>query len=265
MRLRDAIEASIGRVKFMKENSVAEHTVREGADTDLLPIIEGWRGEAPVVTLMPHVVDRESTLGAAKLAAVGYGCDLIVVTSEGWHPTAEHHDINPITGQPWGPGQMQDVAEHHQGLERGIIAEALTVVAVNKAGDVVGTVLDYKIVPGEANLTVEWAPDPFFADNTEEDAKTRFEGYMADRLVEFMEQPNLLTEITKRGVTGADFGLDDVETMAHADCAMTKVLSQQGFAGSVGLLSNNPERTAIIERSLNQQPPTPFWPTREGR
>lgn len=258
MRLKDAVENSVGRIKFMKEAKVAEARIREDG-TDLVPTVEGWRGNDPVVTMMPDAVDRDAALNAARLVAVGYGCDLIVLTTEGWHPTKDHVEINPVTGRPWAQGEMQDVVEHHQGMERGIIVEALTITAVNKAGDVIGSVYDYEIVanPLTGRLQVKWQ-EPLVADNTEEG--TTFGGRIADALVYFMNQENLVQAMLKSGTTGADFGLTDVETMAHADCAVTKSLQQAGFNGAVMLMSDDPQRAAIIQDSMANGP---FFPDPE--
>lgn len=236
--------------KFMKTKSVESCTVprvNSGPEMDLLPTIQGFRGDDAVVVLMTADIDRDDALHAARICAVVFGCDAVTMVTEGWHPSPEHGLINPVTGKEWERGEMQDVVENHDGLTRGWLTEGLTCTAANAAGDSTGAVQDYVIHedngPDGVTHTIEWK-EPFLPDDVV------FGGYVVESLVSFMNDPNVYHSMAKTGVTGESFGLTAEEAQAHQDCAAVKFLTSSGFRGSALLMAESEARRRIIDRSL---------------
>jgi hypothetical protein len=223
--------------------------------TDVRNTVHGFRGEDPVVLLVPNQTDRDKTLVAARVAAVAFGCDTIAFTAESWHPAKEHMDRQPVHRRPWSEkgSHMQIAADEHDALAKGVIIECLSTTVVNRAGDMVLVVQDYEILRhrnalGIVSYGIEWH-EPQVLDSRTTGA--RLEGIIPEALVGFMNEPTLQHTMAKVGLTGQDFGLTEVETQAHQDCATVKFLLRQvGFEGALLLMSDNDKRTEIIDRSL---------------
>lgn len=254
MKIADLADRIAEQVRENKQHHLG--TLHAPDDrTDVRNTVHGFRGEDPVVMLMPWQTDRNKTLSAARVAAVAFGCDTLAFTSESWHPAPGHMDANPFTGKPWGePGShMQDAADQHDALAKGVIIECLMTTVVNRAGDMVMVVQDYEILRhrnalGITSYAIEWH-EPQVMDSRM--AGARLEGIIPEALVGYMNEPTLQHSMAKTGLTGEDFGLTEVETQAHTDCATVKfILHRVGFEGAVLLMSDNDKRTEVIDRSL---------------
>lgn len=244
MTLKDILTSAATMAKDVKETAVAAGTV-PNRDTDLRPALFGFRGEEPVAFLMPMDGEREGIVRAGFIMAVYFGCDTISMANDTWRSS----DLtNPVTGQPWGHGEMEGVVVNHQGLEKGWIVENVVTMAVNRAGDLAGQFRPYKIHERGDHYEIEWLEDEF--DSTEEGASMG--GYLTDKFVQFMGLESLDVAMIKNGMTAADFGLSYEQGRAHADCAVVKNLRSFGFEGGVMLLSDTKERSEVIEESLGQ-------------
>ena len=246
--LSAALEHAVREARRLKEAQVRDtHDPARGA-TDISPVVQGWRGSQPVVLLAPARVNRDDALHAARLAAVGFGCDVLSFTADGWQ--AADPARNPTTGKPWGPGEMQRAAEEEGALEAGWITEALTVNVVNRAGDVLGAALPYRVdqrvsALGITSYALQWGQQPALS------PKNGWGGLVVDYLVEFMNEPPVDALMAQAGLpSGESFGLSDEEARAHIDCAVVKTLRRSGFQGALMLLADSPVRASVIERSL---------------
>lgn len=119
-----------------------EYACRRRART-IAPFVVATRGDDPLalVTIKRH--DPQVILRAAGVCANGYDADLIGLVFETWHAFVGG---NPITGQPWKSGEMQLVAEQHDGIGQGIVSEAVCCMAANRAGDVGVRYLPFRMV-----------------------------------------------------------------------------------------------------------------------
>lgn len=229
------------------------------ADTNMRSSIHGYRGENPVVMLMPFQVDRDKALYAAWMAASFFACDTLAITTESWRPADGYVDRDPYTGKTWSGREhsMQQAVEQWYAREEGIILDCLMTQVVNRAGDIAMVNQDYRIsrrvsVFGIADFTVEWLGesklDTF-------DARAKTAGIIPDALRRFMNEPSMVQRFAAMGLSGDKFGLDDVETMAHADCgAVRALLAADQWDGGVVLMSDDPRRSEIIHRSLGHLP-----------
>ena len=245
--LSAALDRAVADVRELKENWVREaHSPTRGA-TDISPLVQGWRGSEPVVLMTPTEIARDDALYAARFAAVAFGCDILAFTVEGWQPTDPER--NPATGRPWGPGELERAVEDEGALEAGWVTEALTTHVVNRAGDVLGALLPYRVDRrmsslGITSYNLEWGPQP----DLPQDAT--WGGYVIDSLVQYMQEPPMDVVMAKAGMPPARaFGLNAEEARAHIDCAIMKVL-RHSFDGSVMLLADSEARASVIEHSL---------------
>lgn len=109
------------------------------------PIIIVIRGGLPVAHITPQmsVTDPGETLQLiATVAAAGFGADEIAVIMDSY---VAHTPLNPLTGGEWGPGDMQRLAEHHNGVARGWVKDALSFSAVTRSGEMFMASMKYDI------------------------------------------------------------------------------------------------------------------------
>lgn len=248
--LREKCDQAAEMAKGLKDDRVADYHGEDRDEVFLHPIIEGWRGDDWVVTMIPMQVDRDQALRAAWICAQGFGCDSMAFTTDAWSATTR---ANPVTGKPWGEREMQDVVVNHDGLGKGWITEGLGTHAVNRAGDLAGTyqrftTMTRRSVLGIVSWSLEWTERRTTGLGGE--ARSRTEGMITDNLVRYMNMTTTGQAMASLGITGRDFGLDDVEAQAHADCAVVKTLRLAGFEGAVMLRADDDRRQAIIEASL---------------
>ncbi len=62
----------------------------------------------------------------ARVAAAAFGAHELVLVSDTYQATGPDR-LNPLTGKTWRPGEMQDIADNHDGIARGLVHEALMV------------------------------------------------------------------------------------------------------------------------------------------
>lgn len=235
------------RVRHLKEAKVADWT---GEDRpELHPTVIGWRGDEEVVVLMAAQVDRDEGLRAAQVAAMGFGCDSLAFCVDTWGTKLR---VNPMTGREWGEREMQGLVERHQGIERGWINEALSTFVVNRAGDLAASYQGYRQTRvGFGKRTRRWTLE-WTDSHTSEPGEVghRHEGRVPDALHRAMTRPTSMQYLASLGLTGRDFGLDDVEAMAHADCGAVRAAKLGGWAGAILLTAEDPRRQKIVEESL---------------
>lgn len=231
-------------------------------DTDISGVVFGFRGNEPVVTMIPMEMSSDTLLHSAAIAAVAFGCDSLALTTEGYHALAPYYEQSPLTGEMWEHGEMQIAAEEHDAIEKGWLTESLTTMVVNRAGDVYTIISDYKI---HRDVVVDRAPNPpkmiYRVEWTEtlEQApdKGAIMGRVPDVLRDAMNKPTLQQVMLsdEDGSIYREFSeyLSPVQMQAHQDCATVKFLPQLGWHGAVMLVADSEERAEVIDRSLGEQ------------
>lgn len=236
-----------------------EETVAESHDTDrpdIPPMLTGWRGESPVATFMPVGGARDVILHAARILIAGMGCDVVSIATEAW--TATDPETNPITGKRWESGQMEDVAYNHDGLAKGWITEMLNIMTVNRAGDLSSGLIKFTVTMKRSSLGIiswdlEWG-DEVRMDSTGE-GEDAIAGVIPETLIELMNEVDVMTEFFSKGLPPEMVGdLTYEEQRAHADCTLIKMLPRFQYEGAAMLMSDNPERQAVLEESLRGNP-----------
>lgn len=255
MNITDTLDRAVKSARSMKEQKVAAAT-REDPSTDIHAIVEGWRGKHPAVVIFPKDLGRDESLHAAKIAAIGFGCDVIAMTTEGWRATQEK---DPRTGRHWAPGAMQDAVHNDQGREKGWITEGLTTTVVNRAGDLAWADQGYTVdrkqnALGLVSFDLTWEDEIHRAVHGEDGAQLG--GVMIEQVLAYMNEKTMDVLGHEEGIRAEDFGLDYEEARAHMDCALVKNLVRIGFEGAVLLTADNDVRREIIDKSLKGLPGT---------
>jgi hypothetical protein len=234
-------------------NELLEQAVKTGREVKaesakrgekmMAPTLIPYRGAEQVAVVITATEGSRSLVSAARLAITGFGADVLVLTFDTFHSTLPE---NPRTGKEWERGEMQELAEKHHGLERGWVTDAIHVMAVNRADDMVAWTLPYKKV---SRHRLEWLDDTTFphADS----AVVKAQGFIPDALREAMSEPPLMLTMEQAGAGGAAFGLEPERAWAHSDLAVAQVLTRKAGC-TVALQSmEGTVRAEVLKASKN--------------
>ncbi len=123
-------------------------------EPSIAPFIVIERGGEPISQVVVRQHQRDMILGVVSFCAAGFDADRMGVLFETYGST---HRRNPLTGRDWDAGDMDELASKHDGITKGWVHEALTILAVNRAGDVGMLQLPFRIVGIKQHLS--WAHD----------------------------------------------------------------------------------------------------------
>lgn len=211
----DLLEIGVKAARDLKTSSVKHGDV-------LPPSLVVFRGDAEVAVVMAQGA-RNEVLRAARLCIGGFEADVLVFTSDTYHSTLP---VNPRTGKDWAPNEMADVADHYEGRENGWVSDAIHVMVVNRAGDAVATSVPYQKV---SRRRIEWG-EPWVMSPDEEKGE-HLSGVIPDTLLAYMKEPPLMVSMHSLGVDPQKlFGLSPERARAHADIAVSRLLTEQDCA-----------------------------------
>lgn len=248
--LMAALKYTIEDAIQLKEKRVGQATTRD--ESSITPYVQGYRGKDPVVRFVTALQDRDQALVGVKIAAIGFGCDIVALVIDTWSARTKE---NPVTGQEWKQGDMQDLVENHQGLEKGWIGEGLTIHIINRAGDMAGTVKHYVIEEKDGSFTLTWQTDKDPSLDMDTENSGEWEGVIPQTMLKMMEFPTIDVIATKLGVMIDDFGLTPEQARAHIDCAAVRQLMNNEVWSGVIMLMAGPEekdRVQILRDSLSK-------------
>jgi hypothetical protein len=205
-----------------------------------------FRGGVPVA-----MVQRDVTAGSAEvvtmttLAANGFGADLIVVTVETWFAVGElaGRGTNPVTGNRYQRGDMQDLVENHHGRERGWVLDAIVITVADRDGHQETELIPFK----PRGRQVEWIEVEELNCLDAHPDSTELDGFMKDQLHSIMMQETKFTE-------AFPLDPDDNPEMAQAaaDCMIAKSLTMPP-ASLKGLLPECEVALVCEEGSLRER------------
>ncbi len=190
MQITDYLERALDTAKDIKESAC-----RDRPD-DIRPHVCAYRGEdlVAIITLRDHM--RDEILNLCGYSAFGFDADVISLVYETYVATSSRGGAsfdplfgkNPFTRERWKPGDMQDLAKNHGGIEKGWVSESLSVSAVNRAGDVAMRSQNFHY----ENKKLVWDEDTGIITNGggEEEAVGHLTGLMPERLKAYMALPS---------------------------------------------------------------------------
>lgn len=222
MKIADALDLACRSARNVKDEHVRRVKGKAGR-TDIQTVVACWRGDRQVALVFTHP-DRDRMLDIAHMAAVGFSADVLAVTMETFSARILE---NPVTGEPWGHGEMAQVVEQHDGLAKGWVHEALMTQVLNRAGDVAGRIQPYVLDGGR---TVEWVDTPPDAEGAE------LRGLVPDALAAAMAEPTMLQHAGRDMMARhllAELGAE--RAAAHADVGVVRVLEER-YGGEVMVL-----------------------------
>lgn len=119
---------------------------------DTPAVIDCFRGDALVATVVPIKHKRDLILTAFDACQAAFDADLVVLAFETIIAT---RNTNPMTGQQWNLGELNE-AFRAGGIEHGWVQEAIALIAANRAGDVRMLCMPFRYAGGH----LVWLPIP---------------------------------------------------------------------------------------------------------
>lgn len=145
-------ESDMDRYREMKEHGVAR--MDETGTDDVPPLIELWRDGDPLLTIFCPDVDRDMALAAIHFAIPRINADRSVSVMDA-HVTNEM--VNPTTGKPWAPGEMQHACDQEGACDIGTLTDCLAITDYRRDGTHAMTTLPYHV--DKDAKKVHWATD----------------------------------------------------------------------------------------------------------
>lgn len=108
------------------------------------PMIVVIKDNVPVVHMIPPDGDGAVIQMVSRVAADMFEADEILMISDTY--TADE-PMNPYTMKPWMRGDMENLAMHHQGVERGWVRDCLMLMFARRSGDHMMHTMPYKVTP----------------------------------------------------------------------------------------------------------------------
>jgi hypothetical protein len=221
--------------------TIKEHACRK-RPTDILSVINAYRGDDQIAAVVPAKHNRTLILQVFRACAIGFDADTLALTFEAYAPAtvlpdsyhlddpavieaATRANTNPLTGQPWGPGEMGEAVKEHDAIENGWIHEIIGVVCANRAGDTLSTQLPFRY----SGHHLVWK------DRQDIPRQMEAEGVMMDAMIAAMQEPSAAQAVPYQPTEG---------TRAERDVLAAAIMMQK-YPCRVGLASGLAEHDRI--------------------
>jgi hypothetical protein len=225
-------EWACGILRQTKENTVAN--APEGDPGDICPAVLFERDGVFVAATTAPVVDRDMGLMAAQIGIPGFAADSVVWAADA-HVT--NTQINPATGEKWGPNEMQNACDNEGACAVGILRDCILAVHVDR---VLGTrgfrSLTYEV--DKAARKVKWTENPDDPLTTDFAKAGKADGFISDQILAAFTAPIARHEMIARGAM--PIGLPALQ-QERIDLVTGRILNDLGlftllFKDKAGLL-----------------------------
>jgi hypothetical protein len=126
--------AKIGRVAKTEKIRSVRHD-----DGQIMHYADVYRGGKCLLSIA--VPQPDNLVGLLQNAPGAMTADYVAIAADAWGATG---GTNPITGQEWGRGDMDRIAQHDLGVHRGILREHIMVMGFERAGSEVLHLMHYE-------------------------------------------------------------------------------------------------------------------------
>jgi hypothetical protein len=229
MDLQQNLDEVTGLIKVTK-NFVVQNM--EGDDPgDIAPHVAFERDGQIIGIALSPAIDRDIGLRIAQIGVVGFAADAVYWACDA-HVAKQA--INPLTGERWKPGEMQNACDAEGLCLNGVLQDALMVVCYRRDEGLTHIrCLPYNV--DKAFRSVEWLDEV----NLDGGA----DGLVVDGLTEAFSAPPARVAMIARqalplGLPGEQQGLIDritIETLRALGVAL--LLDENSFSSEAGLVS----------------------------
>jgi hypothetical protein len=112
-----------------KEDLVRE--ARPSSNDDISPFVRIYRDGEAVVTAACRDVNVDEALEFAVLAMPAFDADAVTLAVDAHYTKSA---LNPTTGRPWGPHEMQNLCDKLGYCETGLITDAISIQRYERSG-----------------------------------------------------------------------------------------------------------------------------------
>lgn len=209
-------------------------------DFDIAPNVTWLRDGVLVANFLGTRVNKYDAIALVVMGSRMLSADEIVVSMD-THISSEL--INPKTGKPWVPGEMQNLCNDEGACDTGLITDAISTFRLGK--DVPSAMLSRKYHVNHATREVHWV-DPWDA-VLEDDGDTKLTGFVLDSMKAAWDsdQPSFPLLPPAPGMT-------EQEAQVHRNCVglrfMTLLVGGGGIFPMEGM--EDPNLASIYEESL---------------
>jgi len=247
-------------VQFSAESAwrLKETMCAKSDHADIVPLIDFYKDGNLVLTLIPDNVSRDKALACAVFASVPVRPDVMALSLDA-HVTQTL--VNPTTGKPWGPGEMQGLCDNEGACATGLLTDCIFTQAVFADGHTEQVQRRYTGHEKAGGLTWQ-EPDHM----VEGSGTGHAEGLVTDVVRRAMEQAqaedNPMTEAEKmadeKGV-GTDLSAEEKYWVGVISAAQMCVLT-----GAASMCVFNPPTQEIRDRCERGMSPEVIQELREG-
>jgi hypothetical protein len=223
MDLKEKTDSVVELMRGTKESWVEQ----DPKNPDLGIFLHFFRGDEVVVTIQ-CALDRDASLNAARLGAMGFNATTIALTFESYHSTLKK---SPLTGNDWMHQEMQFVSETvPDAAEKGWVWPCLTTSIHERGGEFAMASTPYSITDDK----VVWYEDKsLYLASSEPDSSGA--GVMFEFLQDSMKEPTMeekIAETAKKDATSQlmlDLVKDPEARLFHSDMATFRTLEERNL------------------------------------
>jgi hypothetical protein len=258
--------------RFPIEAIMAKHKARIDGNEDFVPfILETWHIGEPIpswtvwIGSVPEGVEQKHcAMYAADIMCRATGCDYLLFSFD-THMSSE--PLNPTTGKPWGPGEMQRMCDAEGYCETGNIRDNLVVCVIRRSDGKLRfesipyhfhkpNGVDSEIMFWDNHLMTEWPEEIESAD-----MQGQMMGMIPDKLRAAITAP-LIRDLMKEklGLDPEVFGLEPSAERLHTIMAGVRILATAAAQEKCETMfmsvlpANTEEEREILQHSVERDP-----------
>lgn len=210
---------------------------------DIPPRVEAYRGGFPLIEIQCLDVDRDRGLHAFRIAAA-MDIQAGTLTTDAHTASTE---INPKTGERWGPGEMQQACDDENACDAGLLTDCIATFAMGPKGDRALYSAPYHV--HKTARTVAWQLDQAMSFDPKAKGE-KLGGFVADSMFAAFQDAKIQNSL----LTLAGFGLPPAEVRASADMALLRILNEDGHYKADYWLPTDPIGLQICRESIAREP-----------
>jgi hypothetical protein len=244
VRVHDLVEFSAREAARLKESGCAreEHF-------DIVPFLQFFKDGDLIGTFFARQIDRDQALAAIQMVTPLVGADLVCATLDA-HVTQSM--VNPATGKPWGPHEMQNACDDEGACATGLLTDCLATMGVFRDGHV--EQVNHRYTGHETIGTLKWQDPDYMVESAE--GKANLSGLVVDTMKHAMTQAHSAERFTRTAemlAKAKEVGIPPLEAYWHEVIVAAKIVLLTGACAAALLNPPNEEMRDLCATHLNEE------------
>lgn len=219
-------------VNSIKEAVVADMDPEVPQSDDIPPAVRlirtGGTHGVEVIAWAPRM-DRDLALNIIEMLSI-IEPDIITIACDA-HVTRQM--TNPVTGEKWGPGEMQNLCDNEGACSTGLLTDCITATTVHKTGRT--QMSNYLYEVNKTDKTVTWLEptdeDPLPIDTLDSEDDGHLTGLIPDTLREIIDNKHPMLAVAHQ--MGEEMGVPPLERQARLLCGVLGLLMKNGVGAMI--------------------------------